>query len=97
MVQSVFVDTFDQQHVESLTNEGVKTRLSKLLLDTSLMEKVASLKNTLLRKKECLSHGLLSTSSIGVKDGDVKVRTSAHCVNFTDNEIISRNINQCFA
>jgi 5-methylthioribose kinase len=67
--------------VENLSNEGVKTQLSKLVSDTSLIEKVASLKNTLLRRKECLSHGLLGTASIAVKDGEVKVKTS-HCIVF---------------
>jgi hypothetical protein len=72
-IQSVFVDTFDQQSINGLTSETIRTQLTQLASDAAFLDKVASLKSTVLRKKECLSHGLLSTATVGVKDGDVKV------------------------
>lgn len=74
LIQSIFVETFDQQNIGRLTSEAIRTQLTQLAADESFVNKVASLKSTVQRKKECLSHGLLSTAAVGVKDGNVKVK-----------------------
>jgi S-methyl-5-thioribose kinase len=72
-IQSRFVDIFSQEHVASIADEAVKSELSKLLLNDDMMATVTSLRNTVSRKKECLSHALLSTASVWVKDGQAKL------------------------
>jgi len=78
---SLFVDTISEQTASALADGPLKEELLKVLKNGELSGRIEALRVKLTHRKECLSHAKLSTESIGIHNGDVKL-CSGHSTTF---------------